>query len=679
MPGLASAPWIAIAGLLVILASSGLAQDLTQPNPPPSDLTQLSLRQLMEVKIETVYTASKHEQKVTEAPSSVSIVTGDEIKKYGHRTLADTLRSVRGLYVTYDRNYHYLGIRGFNRPGDYSTRVLLLVDGQRLNDNVYDSAPIGTEFPIDVDLIERVEVIRGPSSSLYGNNAFFGVINVITKRGGELQSVEASGEVASYDTYKGRFSYGGKSQQGWELLLSGSIYDSLGPRRLYFPEFDDPATSYGIADRLDYDRFKSLFAKLAYRDFSLSAAFETREKGIPTGSFGTVFNDPRAQTIDETAYVNLTYQHQFENEIEVTARLSYDRYHYDGAYPYDLAAPGDPPLLVLNKDFARGEWWGGELQVSRQFFDRLRFSAGVEYRNNVRQDQLNYDDEPRVAYLDDQRDSQNVGLYGQGEFVLRTNLLLSAGVRYDYSSGQYETANPRLGLIYTPWEETTFKLLYGSAFRAPNVYELYFSDGFTAKTNPDLRPERIHTYELVYEQCLKGPLRLSLAGYYYDINDLISQTIDPADNMFVFNNIEEIHALGLETGLEATFENGWSGRLSYARQRAEQADTHARLSNSPGHLAKLNVIAPLVEDKLFAGLELMYSSSVNTLIGNKVDDYWTANLTLFSRRFAKGMELSASVYNLFDQRYGYPGAGEHAQAVLLQDGRSFRVKLTYRF
>ncbi len=285
LPGLAPAKWIATAGLLVILASSGLAQNLAQPDPPPPDLTQLSLRQLMEVKIETVYTASKHEQKVTEAPSSVSIVTADEIQKYGHRTLADILRSVRGLYVTYDRNYHYLGVRGFNRPGDYSSRVLLLVDGQRLNDNVYDSAPIGTEFPVDVDLIERVEVIRGPSSSLYGNNAFWGVINVITKRGGGLPGAEASGEMASYDTYKGRFSYGGKFNHDLELLLSGSIYDSLGPRRLYFQEFDDPTTSYGLADRLDYDRFKSLFAMLTYQDFSLSAAFSSREKGIPTAAW----------------------------------------------------------------------------------------------------------------------------------------------------------------------------------------------------------------------------------------------------------------------------------------------------------------------------------------------------------------------------------------------------------
>jgi outer membrane receptor for ferrienterochelin and colicins len=135
------------------------------------DLTELGLQELMEIEVVTVYGASKFEQKLTEAPAAVSIVTSSDIKRYGHRTLADILRGVRGFYTTYDRNYHYLGMRGFARAGDYNTRFLLLVDGHRVNENIYNQAPIGTDFPIDVDLIDRVEVIRGPSSSIYGTNA----------------------------------------------------------------------------------------------------------------------------------------------------------------------------------------------------------------------------------------------------------------------------------------------------------------------------------------------------------------------------------------------------------------------------------------------------------------------------------------------------------------------------
>ena len=87
-----------------------------------------------------IFTASKRWQKIVEAPASVSIVTADEIQKYGYRTLAEILRSMPGIYIGNDRNYSFIGVRGVSRPGDYNTRVLLLVDGHRLNDNVLDSS-----------------------------------------------------------------------------------------------------------------------------------------------------------------------------------------------------------------------------------------------------------------------------------------------------------------------------------------------------------------------------------------------------------------------------------------------------------------------------------------------------------------------------------------------------------
>src|SRR5262249_27237518 len=198
--------WL-ICTLLFFLSSFAFAQ-----SELASSSTLATEESILFQEIPSVYGASKYEQKVTEAPASVTIVTADEIKKYGYRTLADILQSVNGFYVTSDRNYSYLGIRGFSRPADYNTRVLVLQDGHRLNDNVYDEAYIGTESPLDVDLIDRVEIIRGPSSSLYGTNAFLGVINVITKRGRDIKGAEVSTEIGSYNSYKGRFTYGNRFQ-----------------------------------------------------------------------------------------------------------------------------------------------------------------------------------------------------------------------------------------------------------------------------------------------------------------------------------------------------------------------------------------------------------------------------------------------------------------------------------
>jgi len=156
---------------------------------------------LLFADIPSVYSASKYEQKVTEAPSKVSIVTAEEIQRYGYQTLADILRSLPGFYTTYDRNYDYIGVRGFGIPGDYDTRLLLLVDGHRINDNVYDSLYSDRGFILDVDLIDRVELVRGPSSSLYGSSAFFGIVNVITKKGRDLNGTEVSAAAGSHDSY----------------------------------------------------------------------------------------------------------------------------------------------------------------------------------------------------------------------------------------------------------------------------------------------------------------------------------------------------------------------------------------------------------------------------------------------------------------------------------------------
>src|SRR5256885_5410151 len=176
------------------------ASAVTNSGQKPPDLTELSLEALMEIRVPTVYGASKFEQKTTQAPSSITVVTSDEIKKYGHRTLADVLQSVQGLHVSYDRNYAFLGTRGVNL-GDFNSRILLLIDGHRVNNNLTDGAFIDTAFVLDVDLIDRIEIIRGPGSVLYGNNALFGVINVITRKGHQLNGFEVSGEYAEFDTW----------------------------------------------------------------------------------------------------------------------------------------------------------------------------------------------------------------------------------------------------------------------------------------------------------------------------------------------------------------------------------------------------------------------------------------------------------------------------------------------
>jgi len=662
--------------LLTFISAVSCAGEVTQ------DLTELSLEELMKIKIGTVYGASKFEQKVTEAPSSVSIITSDDIRKFGYRTLADILRSVMSFNITYARDYSYAGVRGFGRPGDYNSRILVLIDGHRTNENIYDGAFIGREFILDVDLINRVEVIRGPGSSLYGNNAFFAVINIITKRGSDLKGPEISAEAGSFQTYKGRGSYGNQFQNGMDVIVSGTGFSSKGDS-LYFKEFDpafstDPrATNNGNADHCDYDRDYSVFGKLSRLGATVEGAYAARTKGVPTGAYLTDFNNPGNKYWDSHGYVDLKYEHALGKETDIAARLFYDDYKFTADYP------GNVIFGTLNRSLAHGEWWGSEIRLTSRLFDVHRLIVGSEYTGNIRKDHKNYDVDPYQLYDDNSRHSNIWALYLEDEFKLTKNLILNAGVRYDHYSTFGGTTNPRLALIYSPVEKSTVKLLYGTAFRAPNDYEMLYTT-VGQEPNPELKPEKLKTYELVYEQYVGDHFRMTASGYYYKISGLIeSGETTPGSGITIFRNTSDVTAKGFELEMEKNWENGIKGRISYTIQRTED-EQGEQLTNSPEHIAKFNLNVPVKKDKIFAGIEEQYTNRRKTLAGNSAGSFAITNLTLFSQNIVKGLEFSASVYNLFDNKYGDPGLeGPNPPYAVVdtiqQDGRSFRVKATASF
>lgn len=652
-------------------------QDLTLK--AGQDLSDFSLEQLMQVKVEKVITASRFTQRVTEAPASMTVITSDEIRKYGYRTLADVLRSVPGLYVSNDHNYSYLGVRGFSRPGDFNSRILLMIDGHRLNDSIFDTAAIGTELPLDIDLIDYIEFMRGPGSSLYGSNAFFGVINIITRKTAEVKR-EFSVSAASHDTWSGRTSYGSVFNSGVGVLLSGSIYDSAGQRSIFFPEFVS-SPSGGYAFHSDKDSSKSVYGRFTFSDFTLTGLFGSRKKSVPTGAFGTVFNDSSTRTIDERGYFDLSYRKSYSDAVEVTGRIFYDHYGFDGTYVIDN---GDFPSTT-NLDNALGSWWGAETVITLAPLKNHNLSLGAEFRHNLAQNQKNRDVDPPSINLDDRRNPINWGVFIQDEYTIMKPLRISVGVRYD-NYDAFDAVNPRAALVYTPVETTAFKLLYGEAFRAPNAYERYYQDGLSLASNPDLRPEKIRTIDAIWEQYFLDNYRSSVGGFYYRVNDLISQTINDS-NLLVYSNIEKAESIGVALSLEGYWQNGSKGRLSYNWQQTTDVNTGALLSNSPRHLAKANVSVPLFRQQLFISPELQYTGPRMTLGGTRTNDPITLNMTLFSRDlWLKGLEASASVYNLFDVRAQDVAGEEHGQQpnlpplqTIRQDGINFRFKLSYRF
>jgi len=644
----------------------GIARSTAGP-----DLAGLPIEQLLTLE---VYSASKFTQKVSEAPSAVSVVTAADIRAFGWRTVADILRSMRGLYVSNDRNYVYLGARGFLRPGDYNTRFLLLVDGNRNNDGVFDQASIGTEFVLDIDMIERVEFVPGPGSSIYGANAFFGVINIITKNGRDLSGPQASVEHGSHGMRKARASYGMRHDGGAEWLFSASSYREDGPD-LYFPEFDTPATNNGVARRLDHDRAQNLLLKGAAGAWSVSLAHSERTKGIPTASYSQAFNDARARTVDIQSFVDASHRAQLADDAQLTTRLFWGRYDYTGDYVYDY------PPLTLNHDGSHSSWWGAESRLVTTRIAGHKLVMGAEVQRDYRQHQFNFDADPFVSRLDDRRAGNRFGVYLQDEFALRPSLLLNAGARYDRSSSTGDSSiNPRVALIHKASEATTYKAMAGTAFRAPNAYELYYEmlSAGGQKSNPGLKAERIRTQELSVEHAASPESRLTASVFRNTVSNLITQTTDPADGLLVFRNLNRARAYGIELEWERAWTGGARLRTSYSWQRAKDVGSGALLVNSPRHLAKFNLSAPVPRTGWRSGAEASYVGRRGTLQG-ETGGYWLANLTLSAIRLAPGLELSASLYNLFDRRYADPGSEEHVQDAIVQNGRTFRLKLGYAF
>ena len=620
-----------------------------------------------------MFTASKFDQKTSEAPASVTVVTARDIQRYRYRTLSEVLQSVRGFFIRDDRNYDSIGVRGFGRSGDYNNRILILIDGHRVNENVYDSVDPGRGFPIDVALIDRIEIVRGPSSSLYGSSGFFGVVNVITKKAAAIGGVEVSGALGNFTSRSARLTVGQEIDKV-SLLFSGTLFKSVGERDIYYSAYDDPATNNGIAERADGESMGSLFGKVSAGDFTLQGAFSDRTKNLPTGSYASVFNDPRNATTDDRAFLDLSYSHVPVDSVGLSGRVFFDDYRYHGVWVTDFGSTGAPDVIAT-QDKASGMWTGAELQALLPLGRGHRITLGSEYRYNLQQDQYNLG---QVVNLDDRRDSYSLGVYAQDELRVADDLILNAGLRYDYYSASRGTLSPRFAAIYQAGEATTLKGIYGHAFRAPSPYELYYNAAGSQKPNPDLNPETIDTFELVLEQGISKELRGTASVFHYQIDDLVGLTTDPADGLLVFENVDRIRSTGFEVEVESHWPAWLRGRASYSFQNSELSTTGGDLTNSPRHVGHLKADAEFAEH-FVAAMEVNWVSSRLTPQGTTAAGYAIANLNVLASDLKPGLEMSASVKNLFDKRFDHVAGEEHLQDVLADRGRVLWFQVTYRF
>jgi outer membrane receptor for ferrienterochelin and colicins len=635
-------------------------------------LPDLTLEELMRIDAGRVFGASDRIQPVTEAPASVSFITAEDIARHGYRTLADILRGVRGMYVTDDRNFSFLGVRGFAKPGDYNSRILLLVNGHRVNDNVFGQAEIGAEFGMDPAMFERVEIIRGPASALYGDSAFFAVVNVITRTGASLDGASISVEGGSLDTARARASIGRRLPSGLDYALSGTYERSGGVERLYFPAFDTPGTNNGVADGLDGEHLEQFYSHISFKDLTFTGTYGQRQRHVPTASFGSLFNEQTSpeQTTDRHTLLHAEYARSI-GVTRLVARASYDRFTSDGIYPF--AGLNDDAALLIVGTSALGSRWSAGTWLTRALPGRQVLTFGAELIDNVHQDQRAQYSDPAVTGFIEKGSSIQHAVFAQDEIKFGSALIFNAGVRYD----GYETfrrLSPRAAVIVMPSPSQSFKYLFGAAFRAPNAYEqtsFYFG-------MPNLQPESIDTHELVWERYTNDWLRTSVSTYWYSADGLITLTPDPSAYLgLTYVNQGQVRAKGLELEAQMRIRGGVRGMMSYALQHVTDQATHEALTNSPRHMLKARVSVDGPTDRSFISVEALHLSSRTTLGGLTLPPRIVATVTMI-QPIRRSFELVGTVRNLFNDQRADPASAEHLQDSIPQNGRTFRIGLHWK-
>lgn len=627
------------------------------------DANDISIESLLNMNIDTV---SKYEQTVSSAPASITIITPEHIRKYNCQTLEEILMNIRGFYISNDRNYTYVGIRGFNRHSDYNNRILLLINGHTMNESVYGSVATGNDLGLCLDAVERIEIVRGPSSVLYGTGAMFAIINIVTKKGISTDGAKNSLLIGSYKKLQGSLIFGKEFNNNLDLFTTGILGDVKG-QDLYFEEYDDPSTNNGIAEDLDWEKYYGVLASADHGDFAVQGYINSRKKGVPTAAWETIFNDKRNETLDERGFLELSYSKDFNSYKNLTLKGYYDYYVFKGLYPYESAE---------QYEIAEGRWVGGEIRFRWDIKSNNRLMTGFEFKNYFQNENLLWDKD--IVYFDGNFPYKAFSVYAQDEYQLMENFSLIAGIRSDLYSDSKSPITPRLAAIYNPMKSGAIKLLYGEAFRMPNLYEVYYNDEYSTKGNPNLKPERIKTTELIWEQRLTNSLLGIVSVYNYRVKNLIDQVVDPLDGLAQHRNIGKIRANGLELELNAYQKNGLLWHASYSYQNPKDLDSKTGLTDSPVNMVKGVVSSPFMKH-FYVTIEFLYETGRKTIYETKTNPYFLTNINISNRSILGRLGLSFIVKNLFNEYYEYPGWFEHKQDGIAQNGRNFALKIEYKF
>ncbi|MFZ5894584.1 MAG: TonB-dependent receptor domain-containing protein [Myxococcota bacterium] len=673
---------------------------------------------------EEVLGASRAAEAVEDAPASVTIISREELRAMGYPTVAEAIRGVRGMYLSYDDTYYSPGVRGFARPGDYGNRILVLVDGHPTNDNWIWTSYIGYDARVDLDDVERIEVIRGAGSVVYGTGAFFGVINLVTRS----KDQPTHGEVAvstAQGAGRARATAVWRPQKDAGLWLSVAGAQAAGLDR-YYPEYVSVPTDTGpsIVDYRgnpatgvvrDADKFRAgtVGGHAWYKALSARWMLHAHKKHSPSSQYETLFGDPSTTNSDTRGFIELEFEPSWEH-VESLTRVHFDYYHYANNLPY-LPNNLDPASYGVENDEYTGVWGGVEERITIKPTAGLKLTAGADFTQHFTTRQHNIDDRGRPGYVgddagpivDNNNPFKNIAGYALLDAAVSPRIHVAAGARIDYFDKlKFDAAaslSPRVAIIVKPYDRGNLKLMAGKAFRVPSVYERFYVS--TTQILPSsIKPEQVLSAEAEFTHRFTSAVSGIITGYTNYVTNLIQLgTVsynDTTVNQYG-NSDAPVLVLGAESEVRHEWRQGFLLSFSASLQKARYLndDNLRRVPNSPLVLGSAKAVVPII------GRSLVLASRVSvegprydnqyrrtdvacdpeglsavpcprqgtTDTGVVWDIVFSGNIDRYNANYSLG------VYNAMDWRYDTVPSTEYVQRTIRQRPRSLLASLGFKF
>ena len=527
----------------VLWIMAGLAAGVVFSAPPA---------QGAEVELgKVVVTATRTETEISEVPQSMSVITKEEIQTSPDRTIGEILQRAPAVQVTQNGPMGALAVPQVR--GSTAGQVLILLNGQRLNDaqnGLYDL----NNLPVPKEDIERIEVLRGGASALYGADALAGVVNIITKTPTAKPSTSVSASYGRFDTQQyslshrwkpGPFSYG----------------ISLGREK-----------SDGYRENSQYDAW-ILGGEMGYNltsqsEVKFSARYIQKEVGVP----GSVdFPDPDDQQKDGNTLLNLSYQ----GRITPRLKLGFRGWHNQYRNTFDAGSQGI--LSMGTSALHKSSESGGDFQTTYQLGKRHLIVGGLEViGDRVNSSSFGVEEATRGA------------VYLQDELEIAKPLTATLGLRYDFHSDYNNQLDPRLGVLLRLPAEVRLRASAGRSFRAPTFNDLYWPASAYTAGNPNLQPETAWNYELGAEKDFQNLAAIKIAGFYRDVKDLINWAPD-ANFVWRPSNISEAKIWGAEAEFVLYPAKGWAIPLNYSYVYPRDESTGDPIPNRPKHTVNAGI------------------------------------------------------------------------------------------